>query len=493
MPRHQVSVDAAGRELHERFAQIRAELKVPEEFPEAVAAEARAVADRPLTLPDRDESHLPFCTIDPPGSMDLDQALHIEREPRGYRVRYALAHLPSFVAPGGAIDTEARTRGETIYAPDTRVPLHPVVLSEGAASLLPDMVRPAYVWDMHIDSAGEGTRVEVYEALVRSTDRFDYAHVQQLLDGGTTDERLLLLREVGLLRIAREAARGGASLPLPNQEVELGEDGHYHVSFRPPVPCEDYNAQISLMTGMAAAQLMLRAGLGLLRTMPPASRRSLTRLRHAAHALGVPWQQDQSYGVFLRSLDRTNPHHLALIHEATMLFRGAGYTAFDGAPPQHREHAAVASTYAHVTAPLRRLGDRFCLALCASISAGQPVPDWVRGALPGLPAILSRADQLAGAVANACVGATEAALLRPMLGQRLGAVVVDDGTEDEPGRQAPRRTVEVQLVDEAVVARADGWAAAGERVDVLLERADVATSTVRFRIPDAGAPVAAAG
>ena len=70
------------------------------------------------------------------------------------------------------------------------------------------------------------------------------------------------------------------------------------------------------------------------------------------------------YGDFVRGLDRANPRHLALIHEATALFRGAGYTAFDGEPPAQREHAAVAAPYAHVTAPLRRLVDRFGLVVC---------------------------------------------------------------------------------------------------------------------------------
>lgn len=484
MPRHEVSIDAASRELRDRFVQIRDDLHVPERFPDPVLAEAARVATQPLSLPNRDATDVPFCTIDPPGAMDLDQAVHIERAPLGYRVRYALAHLTSFIEPGGAIDVEARRRGETIYAPDRRVPLHPVVLSEGAASLLPDTSRPAYVWDMWVDSAGEGTRVEVYEAMVRSVDRFDYEQVQGLVDGGTRDERLLLLKEVGLLRIAREAARGGASLPLPDQEIGPDLHGGYHVTFRPPMASEDWNAQISLMTGMAAAQLMLGAGIGMLRTMPPASRSAVKRFRRAAHALGVAWDPEQSYGVFLRGLDRSDPRHLALIHEAATLFRGAGYTAFDGQPPEHREHAAVASAYAHVTAPLRRLGDRFCLALCAALSAGSAVPEWVRAALPELPAALSRADQLAGAVNNACIGATEAALLRGLLGQELAAVVVDDGTEHEHEATSPPSAVEVQLVDRAVVAKADGWRPAGERVRVVLETADVATSTVRFRIVD---------
>ena len=97
---------------------------------------------------------------------------------------------------------------------------------------------------------------------------------------------------------------------------------------------------------------------------------------------GAPWPQGQRYGEFLRTLDRSDPRHLALIHEATALFRGAGYTPFDGAPPEHREHAAVANPYAHVTAPLRRLVDRFGLVVCEALSAGTDVPAWARAALP---------------------------------------------------------------------------------------------------------------
>ena len=58
----------------------------------------------------------------------------------------AIADVPAYVEAGGAIDAEARRRGQTLYAPDGRVPLHPAVLSEGAASLLPEQDRRAFVW-----------------------------------------------------------------------------------------------------------------------------------------------------------------------------------------------------------------------------------------------------------------------------------------------------------------------------------------------------------
>ena len=139
----------------------------------------------------------------------------------------------SWVVAGGAIDRETRRRGQTIYAPDRSTPLHPETLSEDAASLLPGEARPAFVWDLRLDGDGQGLAAEVYRAMVRSVERMDYEGVQAAVDGGTDDERLLLLREVGERRIALERARGGANLPMPEQEVTM-QDGRYLVGFRPP-------------------------------------------------------------------------------------------------------------------------------------------------------------------------------------------------------------------------------------------------------------------
>src|SRR3954467_14088769 len=116
-------------DLAQAFAQIRTELKIPAGFPPEVDAAAQEAAAHPQ-LPTADLTDLPFFTIDPPGSTDLDQAMHLERSGKGYRVRYAIADLPAFVTPGGPVDAEARRRGQTLYAPDQRSPLHPLVLSE---------------------------------------------------------------------------------------------------------------------------------------------------------------------------------------------------------------------------------------------------------------------------------------------------------------------------------------------------------------------------
>lgn len=464
-----------GTGLAARFDEIRAELDVPEEFPPEVLAEAEQVAASPVDLPGDDLTEVPFLTIDPPGSMDLDQAMHLERDGDGYRVRYAIAYLPAFVTPGGAIDTESWERGQTIYAPDRRTPLHPPQVSEGPASLLPDQDTPAYVWDLRLDARGEVTQTGLAPAMVRSRDRLDYAGVQQAVDGGTDDERLLLLKEVGELRIALERERGGATLPMPEQEVDVREDGSYELRLRPLLPAEDWNAQISLMTGMAAAQLMLDAKVGILRTMPDPEQQVLEGFRRVVSGLGVDWPQEQSYGDFLRGLDGEDPTHLAIIHEATGLFRGAGYTAFDGELPQQQEQSAIGAAYAHVTAPLRRLVDRYGLAVCAAVAAGEELPAWAREALPRLPEVMSTSDRRAGGVERATTDAVECAALADEVGSEHDAVVVDV-PEGDRGR------LEVALTGKPVLAEAEGTGELGARVRVRVEEADIASSRLRLRI-----------
>ncbi|MEO7754075.1 MAG: RNB domain-containing ribonuclease [Terracoccus sp.] len=466
-----------GAALTERFAEIRREQEITEDFPPEVVVEAVAAAGD-ARLPERDETEVPFVTIDPPGSMDLDQALFLERQGEGYRVRYAIADVPAFVRPGGAVDEEARRRGQTVYCPDTRVPLHPTELSEGAASLLPDEVRPAFVWDITLDAAGESTAVTVYRAMVRSIRRYDYDEVQAAVDAGTAEHCLMVLREVGRKRVELEQARGGASLPMPEQEVAEdedgsdGEDGGFTVSFRPVVEAEDWNAQVSLLTGMGAAEMMLAGGIGILRTMPPPDERDVQQFHRQAAAMGVPWPTEMRYGAFLRTLDRTDPKHLALIHEATSLFRGAGYTPFEGAPPEQPLHAAVASPYAHVTAPLRRLVDRFGLVVCESLASGEQVPEWVRTALPTLPDLMGASDRRTRAVERACTDAVEAAELLAHVGSELTGVVVD----------ASDKGVVVQLIEVAVVTRAAGAAEAGTTVRVRVDSASVETGTVTLTV-----------
>ncbi len=207
---------------------------------------------------------------------------------------YAIADVPSFVAPGGALDVETRRRGQTFYTPDGRIPLHPEVISEEAGSLLAGQLCAAFVWEFELDAAAEVSAVRVRRAAVRSRAKLSYPGVQAELDAGTAAPVLQLLKEVGMKRVELERLRGGASLNMPEQEIEQLPDGGYRIVAAPPLPVEDWNAQISLMTGMAAAGIMLQGKVGILRTMPAPDAASLAHFHRQTRALGKPWDGEMT-------------------------------------------------------------------------------------------------------------------------------------------------------------------------------------------------------
>jgi exoribonuclease R len=467
--------EVAAEALREGIAAIQSELEVTPTFPREVEEAASRAAASPR-LPDLDRTDIPFVTIDPVSSMDLDQALHIERDGSGYVVHYAIADVAAFVQPGDPVDIAAHERGETLYGADSKIPLHPTSLSEGAASLLPDQVRPSLLWTIHVDETGEGTDVQVERARVRSRAKLDYLGVQKAVDDGTADEVLLLLREVGELRLQREAARGGISLPLPEQEVEIVGD-HWSLEFRSMIPAETWNAQISMLTGFAAASLMVYARVGLLRTLPLPHPYDLQRLHRVARALHIEWPAEELYPDFIRGLDSRKPAEAAMITACARLLRGSGYVAFDGEVPADPVHAALASEYAHVTAPLRRLGDRYAGEICVALCAGTDVPSWVSTKLADLPEIMKDAGRRAAQYEAMVLDLVEAGILHRHVGETYEGVVTDVDHKDET-----RGKIIIQ--EPAVEARVTSSSALplGTEVEVRLAQADLASRSVSFQI-----------
>jgi exoribonuclease R len=455
------------------FSELRRELDLPTGFSDAAGQEGEAAAK--LTFDDRpDRTDLAFVTIDPPTSKDLDQAVLLRRrDGGGYRVFYAIADVAAFVSPGGALEQETWQRGQTVYLPDGKVPLHPPVLSEGAASLLPGAVRPVVLWTVDLDAEGAPIDAKVERARVRSRAQLNYEQVQHDVDAGAAHDSIELLPEIGELLVARGLQRGAVNLPLPEQDVEPDGDG-WKLTLRAPVPVEEYNAQISLLTGMAAAQIMLDGKVGLLRTMPAPAPEVIDRLRLAARALHVPWPDNASPGQVIAALDPARPRAAALLDQAAEMMRGAGYTAFSGELPQQPRHAAVAAPYAHVTAPLRRLADRYVTEVCLALFAGTEVPQWAREALPKLPEVMSRTDRVAGSAERGAVDLTEAVLLTGRVGEEFDAAVLDVDPKGNRGT--------IALDEPPVRARCEGEALPlGERIRVQLVEADPAKRRVLFR------------
>ncbi|TQF73717.1 RNB domain-containing ribonuclease [Rhodococcus spelaei] len=462
------------------FGAIRADFSLTADFPAGALAEAEAATDR-CAETRTDRTDLALVTIDPPTSMDLDQALHLERTPTGFVLHYAIADVAAVVVPGGHLDRETRRRGQTFYLPDGSLPLHPRILSEGTASLLPGQTRPAALWRIDLDERAEPVTFEVTRALVRSVARFDYAGVQADSESGSLHPSIAALPEFGKLRLASALERGAIELKLPEQEVASDGDG-FRLELHPRTEADDWNAEVSLLTGMCAARLMIDARVGLLRTLPPPAESAIRTLRGTARALGIDWPASMPVGALLARLTPSSPSTLVVMSEATSLLRGADYAAFDGTVPELVDHAGIGAPYAHVTAPLRRLSDRFSTEVCLAICAGTEVPQWVRDALPTLPEVMRGSDSLANKVDRAGVDLTEATLLAGREGEHFEAVVLR-GAEG-------KRDAEVFAAQPAVIAKCAGGPPEGETVTVRLERADVAARTVTFGYPATAGPSA---
>ena len=304
----------------------------PRGVPGRRAGRGRARGPREPPLPELDATDVPLVTLDPPGSRDLDQAVHLAARGDGYRVSYAIADVGAFVRLGGALDAEARRRGQTLYSPDRRTPLHPPVLSEGAASLLPGQLRPAVLWTIDLDADGEpvarrpapGPGPQPRPAgLPVGPGAGRRRHAARAARAAAGDRRAAAAAG------APSAARSSSA--RPTRRSWPAPDGGWTLVLRGDLPVEGWNAQISLLTGRCAAGLMLDGGVGVLRTLPPARPEDVARLRLLAPGARrrLAGGRRPGRGHRRRSTPR-RPGHAAFLEEAVALLRGAAYTPFDG-------------------------------------------------------------------------------------------------------------------------------------------------------------------
>ena len=415
-----------------------------------------------------DRTDREFLTLDPASSTDLDQAFAIETAGDDVILHYAIADVGWFVRPGDPIDREAWKRGVTVYMPDGRAGLHPDRIAEDAGSLLPGAPKPAIVFTVRV--AGDGAVVldGAERAMIRNRAKLAYSTV-------TPADLPAAFPELSRRIEHAERERGADRIQWPEQEVVHGDGGGFTLRFRPRNDAEQQNAAMSLASNMAIAEALWAAGTGLFRTMPPIDDRRIGRLRHTARAFGLKWPISLSLGEFERSLPAGDPRTSAFQLAIRRASGGASYTPYAefGADDGPRDggvkdgkpwHAALAATYVHATAPLRRLADRYVVEAALAVANGRDVPAEIDTAFADLPAAMQRGSSVANRVDRAAIDLAEAILLRGRVGETFDAVVTD---EDDRGAR-------IQICDPAVVTRTVARRVdPGDDIRVKLTRVDV--------------------
>jgi exoribonuclease R len=443
------------------LAAIRSEFEVPAGFPQDVLAAADVAAAR---VPNEhvDRIALPFVTLDPASSTDLDQAFCIEASGADLLLRYAIADVGWFVQPGDVIDAEAWRRGETLYLPDGKPGLYPPILGERAASLLPDGRRPAVVFIVRVAPDGEVKLEGAERALIRSRAKLAYDSVR-------ASDLPAQFEDLARRIAAAERRRGASRVDPPEQQVEAVPGGGFALSFRPRLVSEDQNAALSLATNLAVADAMLAHCTGLFRIMPEPDAATVKRLRGIAAATGLAWPADMQLDTFEQSLDPAAAKDAAMMLAIRRAGSGASYAPYT--PGVLPWHAAMGATYAHATAPLRRLADRWVVMGALAIANGRNLPAEAQAAFEALPPVMARAGARQGQIDRAVLDLAEAVMLGGDVGKTFSATVVE----------ADPHAARIKLCDLPVLARVTAQGlAVGDRISVRLSAVDRALRKIVF-------------
>jgi exoribonuclease R len=425
--------------LLDGFRTIRAKAGVPEseeQSPEILALAREAAIDPKVRRSDK--TQLELVTLDPQSSTDLDQAYAISQRGQTIVLHYAIADIGAFVPTGSLIEQQAWDRGVTVYCPDGSVPLYPRHLSKDRASLLPDGPRPAILLTVEIDPQGKSVLTLVERATVRSRAKLAYETV-------TTSQLGPLMIELSRRIDAAEFERGAFRVDRPEQHTEVDPTmpGGLRLAFAPKRASEQHNSALSLAANLAVADHFLRQGVGLFRVMDDPDESQMQRLRSMARALDITWADHQGLSSLIQQIQFDDPRHAQLASAIRRVGGGARYLNYpvpNDTPEQVKKnagqirrpwHSAIAASYAHATAPMRRLADRYVLDLLVAqfnddvIACQHLIP-----LLDRLPEVMANAERRSALIERDCLELIEDYLLEPLIGTVLDATVTEVGKDN---------------------------------------------------------------
>ncbi|KAF2152888.1 RNB-domain-containing protein [Myriangium duriaei CBS 260.36] len=320
----------------------------------------------------RDLRDLLVCSIDPPGCVDIDDALHATELPNGnLQVGVHIADVSHFVKPNNAMDLEASMRGTTVYLVDKRIDMLPMLLGTDLCSLKPYVERFAFsvVWEITKDA--DIVSADFTKSVIRSREAFSYEQAQLRIDDATQQDdltkgmRLLLMLSKKLRQKRMDA--GALNLASPEVRVETESETSDPV---------DVKTKRMLDTNSLVEEFMLLANISVARRNFEAFPQTALLRRHAAppktnfdelaNQLRVKKNMElhvDSSKAVADSLDTcvdpAEPFFNTLVRIlATRCMMSAEYfVSGTQSEPEFRHYGLASEIYTHFTSPIRRYAD----------------------------------------------------------------------------------------------------------------------------------------
>ncbi len=209
---------------------------IPRRFSSQAINQAESLDPTIMPSPGRaDLREILHVTIDGETARDFDDAVAIEKTPKGYQLHVSIADVSHYVAPGSVLDKEAYERGTSVYFPNLVVPMLPERLSNNLCSLVPEEDRLAFTAILDFNASGKRTGMRFTKSIIRSRYRLTYTIVKEILLDRNAEQRkkfepvaasLELMGELAAALEKRRMARGSIGFEIPEPEVIFGKDGN---------------------------------------------------------------------------------------------------------------------------------------------------------------------------------------------------------------------------------------------------------------------------
>ncbi|MCF6203185.1 MAG: RNB domain-containing ribonuclease [Methylococcaceae bacterium] len=378
----QITILAFSGSAKAQLYKIAAEKKLMPFFSLAIQDEVKQVLDNTgINDPELDDMEtLAFCTIDGEDTLDLDQALQVEKIETGFVVRYAIADAAYYIRPGSALFEEALKRGTSYYLPGLMIPMLPRELCVDVISLNENVSRRAVIFETILDQNGCHTKTTIIRARIRSRGKLSFKEVEDFLSEPLklirNDERLSeslrYFKEVGLLRLRLAEERNIARFHRTEVNVKLGQGGFvFNLLDNVRNEVELYNEQFSLLCNIAGARLLVERSdiftkfiQPIYKIHPPPSDKKIKEFENVisqlikVHKLKTElwhWRQtgDQTLSDYLKKLPQkgADSRISQAIHRQALLINTR--SSFSEQPGRH--YGVGADVYARFSAPMREI------------------------------------------------------------------------------------------------------------------------------------------
>lgn len=313
------------------------------------------------------------CSIDPPGCVDIDDALHAKALPNGnFEVGVHIADVTHFVKPNTALDNEGAARGTSVYLVDKRIDMLPMLLGTNLCSLKPYVDRFAFSVIWEVDSDANIVKVDFMKSVIKSREAFSYEQAQMKIDDKNqsddlTESMRILLRLSKKLKLKRMA---DGALNLASPEVKV------HMDSETSDPGEVEIKKL-LETNSLVEEFMLFANISVARKIFDAFPQTAMLRRHAAppatnfealnemlrvrkNGMSISTESSKALADSLdRAEDPQDPYFNTLLRiMSTRCMMAAEYFSSGSyGYPEFRHYGLAVDIYTHFTSPIRRYCD----------------------------------------------------------------------------------------------------------------------------------------